>query len=251
MKLVEIVRGAATAPEVIGASLALAKRLGKIGVVVGNCRGFVGNRMFHAYRRQAQFLVEEGASPVAVDRALTSFGMAMGPLAVGDLAGLDVGYRIRREYAHLDPPGLRKPLMEDRLVEMGRHGQKTRAGWYLYDQHRTATPDPAVEALAEEVARKAGIRRRDIGADEVRERCLYALINEGCKLLGEGIATRSSDIDVIYVNGYGFPGYRGGPMKYAELTGWRVIHDRVRAFQAEHGDWWEPAPRLASLAASG
>jgi 3-hydroxyacyl-CoA dehydrogenase len=212
MRLIEIVRGAATDPAVIGASLALAKKLGKIGVVVGNCRGFVGNRMFHRYRREAQFLVEEGARIEDVDGALTDFGMAMGPLAVGDLAGLDVGWRIRQQFRHLEVPGVRKPLMEDRLCEMGRFGQKTGAGWYRYDEQRNRRHDPEVEELAESVAREAGIARRSIGREEILSRCLEALVSEGRKILEEGIALRPVDIDIIYVHGYGFPAHRGGPM---------------------------------------
>jgi 3-hydroxyacyl-CoA dehydrogenase len=248
MRLLEIVRGKATSPEVLGASLALAKLLGKIGVVVGNCKGFVGNRMFHCYRREAQFLVEEGARPSEVDSALTGFGMAMGPLAVGDLAGLDVGWRIRKEHAHLDPPGVRKPLIEDRLCEAGRFGQKTQAGWYRYDSNRARADDPEVDALAAAVAREAGIVRREITADEIRSRCLYALVNEGCRILDEGIAARPLDIDIVYVHGYGFPAFRGGPMKFAELTGWKVVYERVLEFEHRLGSLWTPARLLATLA---
>ncbi len=248
MRLLEIVRGKETAPEVIGASLALARKLGKVGVVVGNCKGFVGNRMFHCYRREAQFLVEEGAGIQDVDAALTEFGMAMGPLSVGDLAGLDIGWRIRQQHRHLEKPGVRKPLMEDRLCEMGRFGQKTGAGWYLYDATRKRTSDPQVEVLAAEVAAAAGIERRQISRDEIRDRCLLALINEGCRILEEGIAARPVDIDIIYVTGYGFPAWRGGPMKYAELSGWRRAYDRVREFESRHGELWTPAARLLELA---
>lgn len=249
MRLLEIVRGKATSPEVIGASLAIAKMLGKVGVVVGNCKGFVGNRMFHCYRREAQFLVEEGADPAEVDAALVDFGMAMGPLAVGDLAGLDIGWRIRKEHRHLEDPDVRKPLIEDMLCEAGRFGQKTRAGWYRYDGERNRIEDPEVESIAAEAARRAGITRREIPADEIRDRCLCALVNEGCRILEEGIAARPVDIDMIYVNGYGFPAHRGGPMKYAELAGWRRVHDRVRELERVHGALWRPAGLLAKLAA--
>lgn len=216
MRLLEIVRGKETSAEVIASSMALARVLGKIGVLVGNCRGFVGNRMFHPYRREAQFLVEEGASPHDVDRAMTDFGMAMGPLAVGDLAGLDVGWRIRKEYRHLEQPGVRKALLEDRLCEMGRFGQKSGAGWYRYDENRRAQPDPVVDELIATVRREAGFEPRAISQDEIRERLLGALVNEGRKILEEGIALRPVDIDIIYIHGYGFPAYRGGPMFYAE-----------------------------------
>ena len=157
----------------------LAKKLKKVGVLVGNCRGFVGNRMFGPYRREAQFLVEEGAAVEAVDAALTAFGMAMGPLATGDLAGLDVGWRIRKEYKHLEIPGVRYPLVEDRLCEKGRYGQKTGAGWYRYDEDRKPHPDPEVDQIIQECAREAGITRRSIPAEEIVERIIYSLVNEG------------------------------------------------------------------------
>jgi 3-hydroxyacyl-CoA dehydrogenase len=248
MRLLEIVRGSATAPEVLGLSLAIAKMLGKIGVVAGNCRGFIGNRMFHPYRREAQFLVEEGASIYEVDQALFDFGMAMGPLAVGDLAGLDVGWRIRKEYAHLEDPSHRQPLIEDRLCEMGRFGQKTGRGWYLYDEKRNRSVDPEVAALAERIAHEAGIARRRIERQEIVDRCLYALVNEGCRILEEGIALRPVDIDIVYIHGYGFPAHRGGPMKYAELVGWRRVYDRVCEFEQAHGVLWTPSAKLRELA---
>jgi 3-hydroxyacyl-CoA dehydrogenase len=216
MRLIEIVRGKATSPEVIATSMALAKKLNKVGVLVGNCRGFVGNRMIHCYGREAQFLVEEGAAPEAVDKALYDFGMAMGPLAMGDLAGLDVGWRIRKEYKHLEDPNERHPLIADALCEMGRYGQKTGAGWYRYDENRNPSPDPEVTALIEKLTREAGIARRVIGAEEIVDRCIGALVSEGKKILEEGYALRAVDIDIIYINGYGFPVYRGGPMWYAD-----------------------------------
>src|SRR6185436_5266603 len=212
MRLLEIVRGKATSKEVIATSMALAKRLKKVGVLVGNCRGFVGNRMLYPYAREAQFLVEEGAKPEEVDGALYKFGMAMGPLAMGDLAGLDVGWRIRKEYKHLEDPTVRHPMIADRLCELGRYGQKTGAGWYRYDENRRATPDPEVTKLIEEAAAEAGIERRAISEDEIIERTMYALVNEGAKILEEGIALRAVDIDIIYINGYGYPAWRGGPM---------------------------------------
>lgn len=251
MRLLEIVRGKATSPTVIATSMALAKQLGKIGVLVGNCRGFVGNRMFHPYRREAQFLVEEGADVEAVDGAMYAFGMAMGPLATGDLAGLDVGWRIRQEHKHLETPGLRKPLMEDRLCELGRYGQKTRAGWYAYDKNRNRRRDPAVDALIEQVRREAGITPRAISEEEITERLIYALVNEGARILDEGIALRSSDIDVIYINGYGFPAHRGGPMFYADSVGLGVVYERVREFHQRFGAHWTPAPLLERLAREG
>ena len=251
MRLLEIVRGRSTSKEVIATCMQLAKKLGKVGVLVGNCRGFVGNRMFHPYRREAQFLVEEGATVEAVDKALYDFGMAMGPLATGDLAGLDVGWRIRKEYRHLQPAGIRQPLAEDRLCEMGRFGQKTGAGWYKYDENRRAIPDPDVNRMVHEWAAEAGIPRRNISPEEILDRCLYALVNEGAHILEEGIALRAVDIDIIYLNGYGFPAYRGGPMWYADTVGLKNVYDRIREFHQQHGSLWEPAPLLKHLVATG
>jgi 3-hydroxyacyl-CoA dehydrogenase len=251
MRLLEIVRGQATSKEVIATSMALAKRLKKVGVLVGNCYGFVGNRMLHQYGREAQFLVEEGAKPQDVDGALYKFGMAMGPLAVGDLAGLDVGWRIRKEFKHLEKAGVRRPLIADLLCEMGRYGQKTGAGWYKYDENRKATPDPEVEKLIEEVAAEAQINRRAITEEEIIERTQYALINEGAKILAEGIALRAVDIDIVYINGYGYPAWRGGPMWYGDTVGLKKVYDRVKRFYEEHGELWTPAPLLEQLAAEG
>jgi 3-hydroxyacyl-CoA dehydrogenase len=245
------VRGKATSKEVIATSMALAKRLKKIGVLVGNCYGFVGNRMLHQYGREAQFLVEEGARPQDVDGALYKFGMAMGPLAVGDLAGLDVGWRIRKEHAHLRKPGVRYPLVADALCERGRYGQKTGAGWYKYDENRKPIPDPEVDALIEQLAAKAGIERRTITEEEIIERTQYALINEGAKILEEGIALRAVDIDIIYLNGYGYPAWRGGPMWYADTVGLQKVYGRVRQFHEQHGELWEPALLLKQLAEEG
>src|ERR1700693_1654970 len=251
MRLLEIVRGKATAKEVIATCMALSKTLGKVGVLVGNCRGFVGNRMFGPYRREAQFLVEEGASITAVDKTLTDFGMAMGPLATGDLAGLDVGWRIRKEYRHLEVPGIRQPFAEDRLCELGPYGQKTGAGWYKYDDQRRATPDPLVTELVRKWVDEAGIAQRQISTGEITDRCLYALVNEGARILEEGYALRASDIDIIYLNGYGFPAHRGGPMWYADTVGLKQVCDRVSGFHRQHGEIWRPAPLLKRLADEG
>jgi len=251
MRLLEIVRGKATSKEVIATCMQLSKAIGKVGVLVGNCRGFVGNRMFGPYRREAQFLVEEGASIEAVDKALSDFGMAMGPLATGDLAGLDVGWRIRKEYRHLEVPGIRQPFAEDRLCELGRYGQKTGAGWYKYDDQRHATPDPLVDELIRKSVAEAGIPQRQISAQEITDRCLYALVNEGARILEEGYALRASDIDIIYLNGYGFPAYRGGPMWYADSVGLKQVYERVSEFQRQQGEIWRPAPLLKRLAEEG
>ncbi|HSB12723.1 MAG TPA: 3-hydroxyacyl-CoA dehydrogenase NAD-binding domain-containing protein [Blastocatellia bacterium] len=251
MRLLEIVRGKATSKEVIATSMALARRLKKVGVLVGNCRGFVGNRMLAPYGREAQFLAEEGAAPQDVDGALYKFGLAMGPLAMGDLAGLDVGWRIRKEYKHLEDPNVRHPMIADRLCELGRFGQKTGAGWYRYDENRKASPDPEVEKLIEQAAAEAGIQRRKISEEEIVERTMYALVNEGAKILEEGFALRAVDIDIIYINGYGYPAWRGGPMWYADTVGVKRVYDRVCEFHAQHGELWAPAPLLKTLAEQG
>src|ERR1700751_4548137 len=251
MRLLEIVRGKASSKEVVATCMQLSKTLGKIGVLVGNCRGFVGNRMFGPYRREAQFLVEEGASIEAVDQALFDFGMVMGPLATGDLAGLDVGWRIRKEYRHLQDPNVRQPFAEDKLCELGRFGQKTGAGWYKYDQQRRAESEPAVPALLKEWTEKAGIPQRVISSDEIVDRCLYAMVNEGARILDEGYALRATDIDIIYLYGYGFPSYRGGPMWYADRVGLDKVHNRVCEFHRQFGVLWEPAPLLEQLASEG
>src|SRR6202453_1629163 len=248
MRLLEIVRGKATSKEVIATCMRLAKTLGKVGVLVGNCRGFVGNRMFGPYRREAQFLVEEGAAIESVDKALTDFGMVMGPLATADLAGLDVRWRIRQEHRHLEVPGIRQPFAEDRLCELGRFGQKTLHGWYLYDENRRPTPDPEVTALVRQWSAEAEIPQRQITAAEIVDRCIYALVNEGARLLEEGYALRAVDIDIIYINGYGFPGHRGGPMWYADTVGLQKVYERVCDLHRQHGELWAPAPLLKRLA---
>jgi 3-hydroxyacyl-CoA dehydrogenase len=251
MRLLELVRGKKTSKEVIATCMQLAKKIGKVGVLVGNCRGFVGNRMFGPYRREAQFLVEEGASVQAVDKALYDFGMAMGPLATGDLAGLDVGWRIRKEYAHLEKPGIRQPVAEDRLCENGRYGQKTGAGWYKYDENRNPSLDPQVEQWVKQWAAEKNIPQRQIAADEIVDRCIYALVNEGARILEEGYAQRPVDIDIIYLTGYGFPAHRGGPMFYADTVGLKKVYERIQEFHRQHGELWEPAPLLKRLAESG
>src|SRR5271155_3736953 len=251
MRLLEIVRGKTTSKEVIATAMQLSKKIGKIGVLVGNCRGFVGNRMFHPYVRESVFLVEEGASVEAVDSALYDFGMAMGPLAVGDLAGLDVGWRIRKEYRHLEKPGIRVAIAGDNLCEMGRYGQKNGAGWYKYDENRRATRDPEVATLVKKWATESGIKQHQTSPEEIVDRCVYALVNEGARILEEGYALRAVDIDIIYINGYGFPVYRGGPMWYADTVGLKKVYDRVREFEQQLGELWEPAPLLKQLAEQG
>jgi len=251
MRLVEIVRGKHPSNEVVATSLAIAKKLGKVGVVVGNCRGFVGNRMMLPYMREAQFLAEEGATPEQIDHALTDFGMAMGIFAVDDMGGIDLAYRVKQEYAHLRKPGERVPLVLDKLYEMGRLGQKRGMGWYRYDESRSPIPDPEVHALIEKTASEAGIARRTVTPEEIIERSVYVMINEGARILEEGHAQRAADIDVIYCTGYGFPSYRGGPMWYADTVGLKNVYARVRDFHQRHGHLWEPAPLLKKLAEEG
>jgi 3-hydroxyacyl-CoA dehydrogenase len=231
MRLMEIVRGRATGKPVIATAMAMAKTLKKVGVVVRNGFGFVGNRMIFPYMNEAQFLVEEGATPEQVDRALTDFGMAMGPLAMADMSGIDVFWRIEQEFP--TPTGIRRPEAISKLYTAGRFGQKTGAGFYRYDENRKPVPDPEVLGLIQKA-------HRAISDEEIVERCIFALINEGFKVLEEGIALRASDIDVIYLTGYGFPAYRGGPMFYADTVGLKKIHDRVVQFG------WTPAALLVA-----
>lgn len=251
MRLLEVVRGKATSNPVLATAMSFAKQLKKVAVVAGNCPGFIGNRMFFSYMYESQFLVEEGATAQQVDGALTDFGMAMGIFAVDDMAGIDVAWRVRQELGHFREPGVRRPLVQDRLYEMGRYGQKSGKGWHLYGEDRKPVPDPEVEALIERSARDAGIARREISNQEIVERSVYALVNEGARLLEEGFALRASDIDVVYLNGYGFPAWRGGPMFYAGLAGLPNVLERIAQFEREHGPRWTPAPLLVRLAREG
>jgi 3-hydroxyacyl-CoA dehydrogenase len=252
MRLVEVVRGAATAPEVLVTSMNVVRQTSKLPVLVGVCDGFVGNRMVAQYAREAEFLLEEGATPQQVDGALQKFGLAMGRFAMADLAGLDIGWAGRKRLAPTRPPHLRYSKVADRICEMGRFGQKTGAGFYRYEPgSRTPLPDPIVNDLIIECAREAGIERRTITDEEIVERTIYALVNEGAKILEEGVAQRASDIDLIYVNGYGFPAWRGGPMFYADTVGLDKVYARVLDFERRHGECWKPAPLLKRLAESG
>ena len=252
MRLLEIVRGKQTSDEVIATSLALAKRLRKIGVVVGNCPGFVGNRMLYCYGRENQLLMLEGASPEQIDKALYDWGMAMGPNAVGDLAGLDIGYKGRKERPDI-PDDPRFYRVADVLVEMGRYGQKTGKGTYLYEEgSRKPVPDPEVTAIIEAEAEKLGVERRDIDDEEIVQRCIYALVVEGARILEDGMAARSADIDVVWMNGYGFPRHRGGPMFYADYVGLDKVLETVRDFEQRFGSlYWTPPKLLVDLAESG
>ena len=255
MKLLEIVRGRDTRKDVLATSLKLAKRLGKVGVVVGNCFGFVANRMLAYYMREAYLLLEEGASVEQIDRVLTEFGLPVGPFGMQDIAGIDVGARIRQYLKSIGKARAEGPQSEipDRLFEMGRYGQKTGAGWYKYDAPggRTRSPDPLIEQLAGEAAARRGIHRRPIADDDIVARITTALANEGARVLEEGFATRAGDIDIIYVYGFGFPRHRGGPMFYADTIGLDVVLKRVNEYRARFGDYWEPAPRLQRLVAEG
>ena len=252
MKLLEIVRGARSAPQTIARALAIAKQLKKVGVVAGNCDGFIGNRMLHGYLREAQFLLEEGASPQQVDRVIRDFGLPMGPFQMGDLAGLDVGWRIRKGKHAIAPPAGRYSKVSDELCELGRYGQKTGAGYYRYEAgNRTPVADPFVDELIERVAREAGIARRTVSDDEILERCMYPLVNEAAKILAERIAARPGDVDVVWVYGYGFPAWRGGPLRWADSVGLAAILDKLRAYERVHGESWAPAPLLRELAERG
>jgi 3-hydroxyacyl-CoA dehydrogenase len=237
---------------VVASSVALAERLKKTAVVVGNCRGFAGNRMYYPYQREAQFLVEEGADVQDVDAALYDFGMAMGPFATRDLSGLDVAWRVQKEYAELEPPNMRRPLVLHHLYRAGRYGQKTGAGWYRYRPgSREPLPDPEVKRIIAQCAEEAGIQRRLISSAEILERTLYALVNEGARILDEGIVRRAAALDIIFIAGYGFPAYRGGPMWFADHVGLRPLCDRLREFERRYGSYWAPAPLLVRLAEEG
>jgi 3-hydroxyacyl-CoA dehydrogenase len=252
MRLVEIVRGGATAPDVLATARAVTRRMRKLGVTVGNCFGFVGNRMLYAYGRENQLLLLEGALPAQVDRALETFGMAMGPNAVSDLAGIDVGYRVRRERKDL-PDDPRYYRVADMLFEAGRLGQKTGKGAYLYPEgSRKPVRDPEVESMIAAESARLGIERREVADEEIVQRCLFALINEGAAILEQGFASSPADIDVIWCNGYGFPRFRGGPMFYADTLGTAAVLEGIRRFERTLGPkYWTPAPLLQTLAASG
>jgi 3-hydroxyacyl-CoA dehydrogenase len=252
MKLLEVVRGKATAKDVLATVMDVGKKIRKTAVVSGVCDGFIGNRMLKHYGRQANELVEEGASPRQVDRAMEKFGMAMGPFRVADLAGNDIGWAIRKRL-YTEDPKTRKLVIADRLCEMGRFGQKTGAGWYRYEPgRRDAIPDPAVDEVIAAARKERGVTPRKITDEEIVERCVYALVNEGARILEEGIAARASDIDMVYLTGYGFPVWRGGPMLYADIVGLIAAERAMKRFRAATGEaFWEPAPLLARLAAEG
>jgi len=252
MKLLEVVRGEKTADDVLATVMKIGKKIGKVCALSRVCYGFIGNRMLGGYGREAQMLLMDGCTPVQVDSALEGFGMAMGPLAMSDLAGLDVGYKARQGRTDLpDDPKLYR--MGTLLVEMGRHGQKTGSGFYKYDpQTRRRESDPEVEALIKEEAAKLGIEQLEISNEEILQRCFYPLINEGALILEEGIAQRPSDIDVVYVFGYAFPVAKGGPMHYADQVGLKNVYDKICELRDRYGeDYWKPAPLLKQLAEAG
>jgi 3-hydroxyacyl-CoA dehydrogenase len=254
MRLLEVVRGARTANDVLNTAMRLSKTMGKIAVVSGVCDGFIGNRMLARYGAAAHDLIMAGALPQQVDAALQEFGMAMGPFRVGDLAGLDIGWALRKRRS-AEFPDRDFSTVADVLCEAGRFGQKTGAGWYRYEAgSRHPIPDPKVTAIIEEYRRKKGVTPRTVGAQEIVERCIYALINEGARIIEDGIAQRSSDIDLVYLNGYGFPAYRGGPMFHADTVGLHEIARALERIAAQPGGdtaFWTPAPLLTRLAHQG
>ena len=254
MKLLEVVRGDKTAKDVLATSMKLAKTIKKTAVVSGVCDGFIGNRMINQYSREALIMLEEGASVQQIDKAIEKFGFAMGPLRMADLAGGDIGWAIRKRL-YAENPGMKKNLIADRLCEMGRFGQKTGSGYYRYEPgNRAALHDPEVDKVVEECRKELGITPRKISNQEIVQRCVYALVNEGARLLEEGIAQRASDIDMVYLTGYGFPIYRGGPMHYAEQVGLaNVVRDMEPFADNPHSQkgFWEPAALLAKCAAEG
>jgi 3-hydroxyacyl-CoA dehydrogenase len=250
MKLQENVRGAASSAETLLTVTAFAKRIGKMPVLAGNCDGFIGNRILAVYGRECDFLLEEGATPWQIDDALMAFGFPMGMYRMRDLSGLDVGWRIRQYREQFRDKTLRYSPIADRLCEQNRFGQKTLAGYYLYDG-RTPTPDPQVEALITRVSAELGIARQPVTDEEIVTRVLTAMVNEGAKVVGEGFAQRASDVDVVFIYGYGFPRYQGGPMFWAEQRGFKTVLADVERYHAAHGKIWAPAPLLVKLAASG
>jgi 3-hydroxyacyl-CoA dehydrogenase len=251
MKLLEVVRGEKTAKDVLATVMALARKIKKTAVVSGVCDGFIGNRMIEQYSRQAGFLLEEGATPQQVDKAIEKFGFAMGPFRMGDLAGNDIGWAIRKR-RYVEKPHMRYSKTADLLCEMGRYGQKTGTGWYDYQAgKRDAIPSKAVDEMIAKHRAELGITPRRIADDEIVHRLVFALVNEGAKILEEGIASKASDIDMVYLTGYGFPLWRGGPMCYADTQGLFNVVQAMKRFAKNPRDdasFWQPAPLLARLA---
>jgi 3-hydroxyacyl-CoA dehydrogenase len=254
MRLLEVVRGKQTAKDVLATTMKLAKTIKKTAVVSGVCDGFIGNRMIEQYSRQGLLLLEEGCTPAQVDKALESWGMAMGPFRMADLAGNDVGWYIRKR-RYIERPDMKYPKIADKLCELGRFGQKTGKGWYQYvPGKRDAIPDPIVDDLIVKHRESLGLKPRKISNDEIVHRLIFALVNEAAKILEEGIALRASDIDIVYITGYGFPAFRGGPMCYADTMGLFNVVQSMHQFAANpHAapEFWTPAPLLSRLAQEG
>ena len=253
MRLLEVVRGEKSSPETIATAMGIGRKVGKISVLVGNCFGFVGNRMLHGYTGEGTFLLESGALPQQVDGAIYNFGLAMGPFAMGDMAGLDVGWLVRKAKATDRPTNEEYGgTIPDRICELGRFGQKTAGGYYDYKEgDRTPIPNPEVQVIIEQVSKDKNITRTDFDDDEIIKRALYPLINIGAQILDEGMAMRPSDIDIIYINGYGFPAHKGGPMHWADAIGLDKVLADMKRFHAELGERWRPAPLLEKLVADG
>jgi 3-hydroxyacyl-CoA dehydrogenase len=252
MKLLEVVRAAKTAPDVIATLMDLGRRMGKIAVLARIYPGFIGNALFRNYTREAHFLVEDGALPHEVDQALTHFGYAMGIFAVHDMAGNDVGYQTRKAQMATRPTDRRWNDLIMKLCDLGRLGQKSGKGWYRYEKGvRTPQRDAEVEDFIVQESARMGIQRKAMSEADILKRCLYGMINEGAKLLEQGIALRPSDIDITYLTGYGFPAHHGGPMYYADKIGLDKVYADIVAFHAQHGFWWKPAPLLERLAREG
>ncbi|MFP6771856.1 MAG: 3-hydroxyacyl-CoA dehydrogenase NAD-binding domain-containing protein [Alphaproteobacteria bacterium] len=253
MRLLEVVRGEKSSPESIATAMGIGRKVGKISVLVGNCFGFVGNRMLHGYTGEGTFLLESGAMPQQVDGAIYNFGLAMGPFAMGDMAGLDVGWLVRKGKA-ADRPSNEEygGTIPDRICELGRFGQKTSGGYYDYKEgDRTPIPNPEVQAIIEQVSKEKNITRAEFDDEEIVKRALYPLVNIGAQILDEGMAMRPSDIDIIYINGYGFPAHKGGPMHWADSIGLDNVLADMKRFHAALGERWRPAPLLEKLVADG
>jgi len=252
MRLLENVRGAKTSPDVYATAMKVGNTIGKVPVLVGVCDGFVGNRMLAKRTRECGFMLEEGALPWQIDKVIYNFGFPMGPYAMGDMAGLDVGWRNRKAKMDVLTPREKKCNILDKICEMGRFGQKTGSGFYKYDENRDATPDPFIEELIIKHSQEVGIKRRIITDQEIIERAIYSMINEGAKILEEGIAARPLDIDVVWLYGYGFPIYLGGPMFYADMVGLKKVYDAILKYKDMVGaEYWTPSPLLEKLAKEG
>ena len=249
MRLVEIVATGRTATDVFATAFAVSKRLGKLAVLAGSCDGFIGNRIFSSYRKQCEYMLEDGALPHEIDAAMEAFGLPMGPFAVFDLAGLDIAWARRKRLAATRDPAERYVRIADQLCELGRFGQKSGAGWYVYENGKRR-PDAGVTSIIEAEARRGGVQRRSIGAEEIRTRIIAAMVNEGARILGEGMAQRASDIDLVFINGYGWPAWRGGPMFQADRMSLGIILAEVERMQARDGAGWEPAPLLVEMVRS-